>query len=86
MNLSIGATLLTLIGALSACSFALTYRIPDSSPPGPVYQEAGVWQQAQPFDAEARGAWWKLFHDKTLDALEAKVDGANQNLKAGLAR
>ena len=86
MNLSIGATLLTLIGALSACSFAPTYLIPDSSPPGPVYQEAGVWQQAQPFDAEARGAWWRLFHDKTLDALEAKVDGANQNLKAGLAR
>jgi outer membrane protein TolC len=86
MNHSIGAALLTLIGALSACSFAPTYRIPDSSPPGPVYQEAGEWRQAQPFDTEARGPWWMLFHDKTLDELEAKVDGANQNLKAGLAR
>ena len=86
MNHSIGAALLTLIGALSACSFAPTYRIPDSSPPGPVYQEAGEWRQAKPFDTEARGPWWMLFHDKTLDELEAKVDGANQNLKAGLAR
>ncbi len=30
--------------------------------------------------------WWTLFQDRELDALEAKVDSANQDLKAGFAR
>ena len=86
MNRSIGAAIAPLAGALAACSFAPTYRIPDSPPPAPVYQEAGDWQPAHPLDTEARGAWWMPFHDKTLDTLEAKVDDANQNLKGGFAR
>jgi len=86
MNRSIGAAIIPLLGALGACSFAPTYRIPDSPPPGPVYKEAGDWQPAQPLDTEARGAWWMVFHDETLNTLEVKVDAANQNLKAGFAR
>jgi NodT family efflux transporter outer membrane factor (OMF) lipoprotein len=75
-----------LIGTLVACSFAPTYRTPDSPPPTPAYQEAGDWQQAGPLDSQARGAWWTLFQDPQLDALEAKVGSANQNLKAAFAR
>jgi outer membrane protein, multidrug efflux system len=86
MNRSIGAAIIPLLGALAACSFAPTFRIPDSPPPGPVYKEAGDWQPAQPLETEARGAWWMLFHDETLNTLEVKVDAANQNLKAGFAR
>jgi len=86
MSRPIGWVTAPLAGVLAACSFAPTYRIPDSPPPAPVYQEAGDWQQAQPLDTEARGSWWMPFHDKTLDTLEAKVDDANQNLKGGFAR
>src|SRR5579863_6866097 len=75
-----------LVGALAACSFAPTYRTPDSAPPAPVYKEAGDWQQAGPLDNPASAAWWMLFQDPQLDALEAKVGNANQNLKAAFAR
>ena len=74
------------LAALAACSFAPTYRTPDSPPPAPVYMEAGDWQQAGPLDSQPRGAWWMLFQDPQLDALEAKVVSANQNLKAAFAR
>jgi outer membrane protein, multidrug efflux system len=71
---------------VAACSFAPTYRTPDSPPPAPVYKEAGDWQQAGPLDSQARGAWWMLFQEPQLDALEDKVGSANQNLKAAFAR
>jgi NodT family efflux transporter outer membrane factor (OMF) lipoprotein len=78
--------LVTPVATLVACSFAPTYRTPDSPPPTPVYQEAGDWQPAGPLDSQARGTWWMLFQDPQLDALEAKVSSANQNLKAAFAR
>ncbi len=81
-------TLLTpaMILALSACSFAPPYQIPSSAAPASVYQEAGEWKTAEPADSQARGAWWAIFHDPTLDALEAQVADANQDLKAAYAR
>src|ERR1700738_2669434 len=75
-----------LVGALTACSFAPTYRAPDAPPPTPVYKEAGDWQRAEPLDNEARGAWWIVFQDAQLDVLEDKVTSANQNFKAAFAR
>jgi NodT family efflux transporter outer membrane factor (OMF) lipoprotein len=86
MNRSIRAAIASLGGVLAACSLAPTYRTPESVPPAPLYKEAGDWQQAQPLDAAARGAWWMLFQDRELDALEAKISSANQDLKAGFAR
>jgi NodT family efflux transporter outer membrane factor (OMF) lipoprotein len=44
------------------------------------------WVGAQPNEAASRGAWWKVFSDDQLDALEDKVDGSNQNLKIALAQ
>jgi NodT family efflux transporter outer membrane factor (OMF) lipoprotein len=70
----------------AACSLAPRYAAPTSAPAPGVYQEAGDWQQAAPQDALARGDWWTVFRDPELDALEAKVGAANQNIKAALAR
>jgi NodT family efflux transporter outer membrane factor (OMF) lipoprotein len=39
-----------------------------------------------PADTATRGAWWEVFHDAELDALETQLSGANQSLKAALAR
>src|SRR5882762_7099697 len=84
-SLAGGATLL-LIGMLTACSFAPVYKTPDSVPAASAYKEAGDWKAAQPLDNANRGAWWTLFEDPQLDALEAKVGDANQDLKAAFAR
>jgi multidrug efflux system outer membrane protein len=47
---------------------------------------AGKWKPAQPAEAQARGEWWKAFHDARLDLLVAEATTANQNLAAAAAR
>jgi multidrug efflux system outer membrane protein len=47
---------------------------------------AGKWKPAQPAEAQARGEWWKAFHDARLDLLVAEATAANQNLAAAAAR
>src|SRR5262252_2396113 len=49
----------------------------ESPPPG---QRPEDWKGAEPGDAGARGAWWEAFGDPELNALEAQVDAANQQL------
>jgi NodT family efflux transporter outer membrane factor (OMF) lipoprotein len=78
--------ILGILGILGGCSLAPTYRTPGSAPPADAYAEAGDWRQAEPLDDRARGAWWTLFEDPELDALEVKVSNANQNIKAAFAR
>jgi NodT family efflux transporter outer membrane factor (OMF) lipoprotein len=86
MNSSLSCLALLLIGALGACSFAPVYKTPESAAATSAYKESGDWKAAQPVDGQNRGAWWTLFQDPQLDALEAKVDDANQDLKAAFAR
>ena len=45
-----------------------------------------TWKAGAPADAFARGEWWKLFADATLDDLEARALAANQDLRAAAAR
>jgi NodT family efflux transporter outer membrane factor (OMF) lipoprotein len=71
---------------VNACSFAPTYKTPESVPAANAYKESADWKSAQPADTELRGAWWELFHDSELDALEAAVGDANQDLRAAYAR
>ncbi|HVP34153.1 MAG TPA: efflux transporter outer membrane subunit [Steroidobacteraceae bacterium] len=71
---------------LGGCSLAPHYERPTSPPAGAAYQESGDWKVAAPADNVPRGAWWTMFADEELDELEARVSGANQSLKAALAR
>jgi NodT family efflux transporter outer membrane factor (OMF) lipoprotein len=73
-------------GWLGGCSLAPHYETPSTAPPPAAYRELGEWKQAQPADAAARGPWWSIFGDPTLDALENRVSASNQNIKAALAR
>src|ERR1700724_3990726 len=75
-----------LTGTLTACSFAPAYKIPDSAPATSAYKESGDWKAAQPVDDQNRGAWWTIFQDPQLDALETQIGDANQDLKAAFAR
>ena len=45
------------------------------------YKGSGGWKVARPKDAMLRGAWWKVFHDPQLNALEADLDINDQNIK-----
>ncbi|WP_321903960.1 efflux transporter outer membrane subunit [Paraburkholderia tropica] len=44
------------------------------------------WALAQPADGAPRGAWWQIYGDTELDALETRVAEANQNVQAAQAR
>lgn len=71
--------------ALTACSLAPHYVRPAVEPPA-AYAEASGWKLAAPADASTRGAWWQRFAEPELDQLETRLVGANQNLKAAVAR
>ncbi|MBV8323272.1 MAG: efflux transporter outer membrane subunit, partial [Hyphomicrobiales bacterium] len=80
---------------LSACAVGPKYARPTvevpakfkeapEAPAAPGAPEGG-WIPAQPGDAASRGAWWEVFGDGELDALEQKVDASNQRLQVALA-
>ena len=55
----------------------------------PAFKEApqqAQWKPAEPAEARARGEWWKVFNDRTLDELIAQAAAANQNLAGAAAR
>lgn len=78
-----GASLLVCM--LSACDLAPTYAPPVMAVPSG-FKESGDWTAATPQDAVARGPWWQMFGDPTLDRLEDRIGVANQDLKVALAR
>lgn len=72
--------------ALGGCSLSPRYQRPSVPSPPPSYKELGEWKVAAPSDGSPRGPWWTMFHDGELDQLESQVTGANQSLRAALAR
>jgi len=46
------------------------------------YKEIKGWKVSEPRDEYWKGAWWEVFHDPELDALESQVAISNQTLKA----
>ncbi|WP_175732027.1 efflux transporter outer membrane subunit [Burkholderia ambifaria] len=84
---------LGVVAALAACSTLPPYSPPTVAVPT---HYAGVpaagapaaqpgWQVAAPADAASRGAWWTVFNDANLNALEARVDVSNQTVKKAVA-
>ena len=65
---------------VTACSVGPNYQRP-SAPVPTVYKEFKGWKVATPNDTINRGAWWSIYRDPTLDALERQIDISNQNLK-----
>lgn len=70
---------------LSACSLAPPYR-PPATQEVVSYKEAGDWMPAHPADAGSRGPWWEVFGDPMLSDLEKRLDLANPDLQAAVAR
>ena len=44
-----------------------------------------AWKTAQPSDAAARGQWWTIFNDPTLNTLEDQLNTGNQSIAAAMA-
>ena len=83
-----GLTLATVAGVLTlltACTVGPDYVRPTVMAPI-AYKEMNGWKVAQPQDDVIRGAWWEVFADRQLNALEAQVDVSNQNIAVAEAQ
>jgi multidrug efflux pump len=85
------AAIVLLLTAGSVTAGPLTigpdYKHPTNSTPN-AYKAAdlGEWKEGRPLDNVPKGKWWGIFADGTLNDLEARAAGANQDLKAAVAR
>ena len=71
------ATALPLV--LGGCAIGPNYHRPDA-PVEQHYTAAEGWTPASPADQLRKGAWWQVYNDPALDALEPKVAIDNQNV------
>lgn len=69
-----------LSGVLGGCMSGPNYQRPEA-PITPTFKEAAGWTPSHPVDALDKGAWWSMFNDPDLDALEQKVATSNQTVK-----
>ncbi|HBZ56667.1 MAG TPA: RND transporter, partial [Syntrophobacteraceae bacterium] len=75
----------TVFLTLTACMVGPDYRKPALDAPAS-FKETQGWKMAQPNDDAIRGAWWEIFNDPQLNALEEQVNISNQDLAAAEAR
>jgi NodT family efflux transporter outer membrane factor (OMF) lipoprotein len=75
-----GALILT-----AGCTVGPDYVRPTTVAPE-TYKEMAGWKVAEPKDELARGAWWEIYHDPELNALEEKVNISNQNIATAEAQ
>lgn len=78
------ALIAALIG-LNGCSMAPVYHVPTVSVSSDAWKNT-PWQHAEPSDALPHNAWWNIYFDPALNQLETKIDNANPDLAAALAR
>ncbi len=69
----------------SGCVVGPNYVRPPTAAPE-AYKETPGWKVAQPRDELSRGAWWEIYNDPKLNALEEQVDINNQNIAVAEAQ
>src|SRR5437016_5804181 len=73
--------------ASAGCAVGPNYNRPTTDTPAYYKAEAlGSWKEGQPVDHVPKGDWWKIFGDESLNDLQGRATGANQELKAAVAR
>ena len=69
---------------LAGCTVGPKYQ--RASAPVPAHWDVSApWRESAPSDSLPKGAWWKVFQDETLNALENDSVAANQTLKVAAA-
>ncbi|MBN3752918.1 efflux transporter outer membrane subunit [Paraburkholderia sp. Tr-20389] len=66
--------------ALAGCAVGPDYKRPSVDIPASYKEAADGWKVAQPADQHDRGAWWSIYNDPQLNALEEKLDASNQSI------
>jgi NodT family efflux transporter outer membrane factor (OMF) lipoprotein len=66
--------------ALAGCVVGPDYVRPGVAVPEGFKETPPGWKVAQPADEHDRGAWWTLYNDPQLNALEDKLNLANQTV------
>ena len=69
---------------VAACAVGPDYHRPKVDTAAD-FKEAGDWKPSEPGDALARGPWWEIYNDPTLNQLEQRIDISNENVKAAAA-
>ena len=80
LAMALGASFL-----FAACTVGPNYVRPAVVAPA-AYKEMDGWKVAQPKDDALRGAWWEIFRDPRLNALEELVNIDNQSLAVAAAQ
>ncbi len=74
-----------LLVLLAGCAAGPDYVRPKVEAPAQ-YKELQGWRAAAPSDTAPKGEWWTMFQDPELDALIARIDISNQNIRLAEAR
>ncbi|NYH23081.1 efflux transporter outer membrane subunit [Paraburkholderia bryophila] len=77
LTIAVAAALASL---LTACVVGPDYRRPAAEIPASYKEAAPGWKVAEPADQQDRGAWWTIYQDPQLNALEDKLNVANQTV------
>jgi len=76
---------LGVLALLCGCAVGPNYVRPAAEVPTS-YKEIQGWKVAQPKDHLIRGAWWEIFNDPELNALEEQANTSNQSVKVAEAQ
>jgi NodT family efflux transporter outer membrane factor (OMF) lipoprotein len=71
--------------ALAACTLAPQLKIPEV-PTAETFKELAPWTQARPADTLPRDAWWTLYGDADLNAMQKRLIENSPDLAAAFAR
>ena len=79
-----GATAGAVLGSalVIGCLVGPRYEVPPAPVPHAAHYKEGTWKIATPADAIPRGAWWVMFCQPELDALQAQLNITNQTIVA----
>jgi NodT family efflux transporter outer membrane factor (OMF) lipoprotein len=84
-NRALASVALVSVLSIAGCAVGPKYSRPAVEIP-PAYKEVRDWKPAQPNEQNLGGAWWQIFQDQQLNALEDQINVSNQNLKAAEAQ
>ncbi|MFC5429226.1 efflux transporter outer membrane subunit [Paraburkholderia denitrificans] len=65
---------------LGGCAVGPNYQRPAAAVPASFKEAPEGWKVAQPSDYADRGAWWTLYDDAKLNALEDQLNAENQTI------
>lgn len=88
---TVGLCAAAALSALPGCRVEPRYVQPQVPTP-PAYVESSsviapgvLWRPAEPQEIADRGRWWQMFGDAELNALEERVDSANQQIAVAVS-